>query len=53
MTRENYFVERNHQTDEIIYLEYDKILSIKATYPKNYIDIINSTFFNFFVKNFS
>ena len=24
------------------YLEYDKILSIKATYPKNYIDIINS-----------
>ena len=33
MTRENYFVERNHQTDEIVYLEYDKIDGYEIT-PK-------------------
>jgi hypothetical protein len=33
MTRENYFVERNHNTDEVVYLEYDKIDGYKIT-PK-------------------
>lgn len=33
MTRENYFVERNHETDEVVYLEYDKIDGYKIT-PK-------------------
>ena len=33
MTRENYFVERNHETDEVVYLEYDKIDGYEIT-PK-------------------
>lgn len=33
MTRENYFVERNHETEEVIYLEYDKINGYEIT-PK-------------------
>lgn len=33
MTRENYFVERNHETDEVVYLEYDKIDGYEVT-PK-------------------
>ena len=33
MTRENYFVERNHETDEVVYLEYDKINGYEIT-PK-------------------
>lgn len=33
MTRENYFVERNHETDEVVYLEYDKIEGYEIT-PK-------------------
>lgn len=33
MTKENYFVERNHETDEVVYLEYDKIDGYEVT-PK-------------------